>query len=53
MSNERQEQVEVRGVVGNGRNFLDQPGQHNAFLGFSLDKTISDRHLGMYIQWII
>lgn len=53
MSGERQEEVVVRGVIGTGREFLDQRSIHNAFLGISLDKPISDRHLSLYIQWAL
>lgn len=48
-----QEIVVVRGVIGAGRDYLDQPRSYNAFFGFSLDKTISRKHLAMYLEWAL
>lgn len=53
MSRETHEQVVVRGIIEAGHNFLNQPGRHNAFLGISLDKPISERHLSMYVEWVL
>lgn len=56
MSRERlspYEEVVVRGVIGLGKELLDQSRSHNASLGISLDRSISDKHLAMYIQWAL
>lgn len=47
------EQVVVRGTIGSGKKLLEQPGSCNAFFGISLNKSISDRHLTMYVQWLV
>lgn len=52
-SSKKQEEVMVRGITGVGRKLLDEPRTRDAFLGISLDKSISDRHLAMYIRWVL
>lgn len=53
MSREKDEQIVVLGVIGAGHDFISQPGRHNAFLGISLDKPASERHLSMYVGWVL
>ncbi len=50
---ETRERVVVREVLGIGKQFLEEPGQHNAFLGLSLDRSMKDRHLELLVEWII
>lgn len=47
------EEVVVRGVIGAGQEFLDRPHSRGALFGISLDKSISDRHLAIYFQWLL
>lgn len=46
------ERVIVRGVMGIGKNILDNPGKFPATLGISLDKRFfSKEHLRLYFEW--
>lgn len=49
--NERKEAIVVRGVIGAGNRFLEEPRMHSSFLGFSLTRSISDRHLELLVEW--
>lgn len=51
MTRNEQERVEALETIGIGDGFVKQPRSRSAFLGISLDRPITDYHLGLYIRW--